>query len=166
MKRLSTILCSVAFMISGIMMAISATDKSSSTGYKTIAAATLPNYTLPTVPVGNVMNLSDDLVRDIAKQKGVLDTVYVTKTDTIYKQVTKVKWRKAPAPPSVMEINVTAAPNRDTVTVYYLATQVGNKEDPNGCIPIYEIKKVNELCPEIVNSSVNPPMRLENDAGE
>ena len=105
-------------------------------------------------------DLSEDLVRDFAKKKGVVDTVYITKTDTIKQQVTKVKVKKVPVPSNVMEINVTANSRTDTiqVPVYYLATQVGNKEGPNNeCIPIYELRKVDEICPhssvELINKS-------------
>ena len=141
MRKVTTILCSIAFMISGIMLA-TANDSSSKDGYKTLAAAT----PMPQQLYGNIvnpLNLSEDLVRDLAKQKGVQDTVYITKTDTIKEQVTKVKWRKAPAPAPV-------APDTIQVPVYYLATQVGNKEGPTGeCISVYEVHKVDEICPEI-----------------
>lgn len=159
MRRVTTILCSIAFMISGIMMAITSSDQSPGTGYKTAVAATMPQVYTPTIPVlqrdTGMLNIPEDLVRDLAKKKGLLDTVYITKTDTIKEEVTKVKWRKAPVPAPVVV--------RDTIreTHYYLATQVGTKEGPKDkCIPIYEVHKVDELCPEIINSSV------ENDAGE
>ena len=126
-------------MISGIMLA---TANSSQTGYKTMAAAT-STFT-QTIP--KLSDLSEDLVRDLAKQKGVQDTVYITKTDTIKEQVTKVKWRKAPVPAPI-------APDTIQVPVYYLVTQVGNKEGPTGeCISVYEVHKVDEICPEISNS--------------
>lgn len=145
MRKVTSILCSIAFMISGIMMAITASDPSPGTGYKTLAAATLPHQMSDT----DRMIIPQDLLRDFAKKNEVLDTVYITKTDTIKEQVTKVKWRKAPVPKPIVE--------RDTiqVPVYYLATQVGNKEGPKGeCISVYEVHKVDEICPEITNSSV------------
>ena len=152
MRKVTTILCSIAFMISGIMMAITASDPSPGNNYKTVAAAT-PKMYIPTFPElkadTGTIDLSDDLVRDIAKKKGVLDTVYITKTDTIKEQVTKVKWRKASAPTPVVK--------RDTiqVPVYYLATQVETKEDSTGqCIPVYELRKVDELCTGTKTSSV------------
>ena len=139
-------------MISGIMMAITASDPSPGTGYKTMVAATMPQVYTPSIPLAvsdtGLLDIPEDLVRDLAKHKGVLDTVYITKTDTIKEQVTKVKWRQAPAPAPVVE--------RDTiqVPVYYLATQVGNKEGPTGeCISVYEVHKVDEICPETTISS-------------
>lgn len=160
-------------MISGIMMAITATDLSpGKTSYKTISAATIPSY-MPSFPViqretaMDTLDISEDLLRDLAKKKGVLDTVFIAKTDTVRKQVTKVKWKKVPVPSPVIEINV--SPTRtDTiqVPVYYLATQVGNKEGPKGCISVYEIEKVDEICPETTNSSVQPVTELDHDVGE
>lgn len=159
MRKVTAVLCSIAFMISGIMMAITASDPSPGTGYKTMSAATMSQFS-PVFPIDNsdiaTLSLSEDLVRDLAKQKGVLDTVYVTKTDTVKEQVTKVKVKKVPVPSNVMEINVTARTDTIQVPVYYLATQVGNKEGPTGnCMQIYEVHKVDELCPETTNSSVD-----------
>jgi hypothetical protein len=155
-------------MISGIMMAITASDSSSSDSYKTITAATLPELpVLPSIQKAAELDLSEDLVRDLAKQKGVLDTVYVTKTDTIKEQVTKVKVKKVPVPSNVIEVNVTARRDTIQVPVYYLATQVGNKEGPTGeCISVYEVHKVDEICPEISNSSVESVIEQDNDVGE
>lgn len=143
-------------MISGIMMAITASDPSPGTGYKTMSAATRMVYNpFQTVQDTGVISLSEDLVRDLAKKKGVLDTVYITKTDTIKEQVTKVKVKKVPVPSNVMEINVQARTDTIQVPVYYLATQVGNKEGPTGeCISVYEVHKVDEICPETTSSSV------------
>jgi hypothetical protein len=158
-------------MVSGIMMAITASDPSPSTGYKTMAAATMPDVKMPVFMGINdnpgIEALSEDLVRDLAKKKGVLDTVFITKTDTVKEQVTKVKWRKVPVPSPIMEIDVTA--HRDTVLVpvYYLATQVGTKEGPTGeCISVYEVHKVDEICTDTINSSVQPVTELDNDVGE
>ena len=154
MNKVTTIFCAVAFMISGIMLA-TANDSSSDTGYKTIAAAVPIQRYAPALP--------QDLLLDLAKMKSS-DTSEVT-TDSVNSelvdslkqrisdleekgQVTKVKWRRAPAPAPVVV--------RDTIreTHYYLAKQVGNKEGPNGeCIPVYEVHKVGEVCPEISNSS-------------
>lgn len=153
MRKVTTILCSVAFMISGIMMAITASDPSPGTGYKTMAAATIPqNYTqvtIPTVSDKGLLDVPEDLLRDLAKKKGVLDTVFITKTDTIKEQVTKVKWRKVAVPSPVVM--------RDTIreTHCYLATQVGIKEGPTGdYISVYEVHEVGKICPENINSSI------------
>lgn len=169
MRKAMTILCSIAFMISGIMMAITASDSSSSTGYKTMTAATLPQiYTIPSIVKDTgTIDLSEDLVRDLAKRKGVLDTVYITKTDTVKEQVTKVKVKKVPVPSNVMEINVIARTDTILVPVYYLATQVGMKEGPTGdCISIYEVHKVDEICTDSTNSSVMHATERDVDVGE
>ena len=157
-------------MVSGIMMAISASDPSPGTGYKTMAAATVPVFETPKfeVPTLNsavykdgIVDLPEDLLRYLAEKKGVLDTVYVTKTDTIKEQVTKVKWKKVPVPNPMVE--------RDTIREahYYIATQVGTKEEPTGeCVSIYEFREVDTICPETLNSSVKRTPQCDNDVGD
>ena len=138
MKRFTAIVCSIAFAFFGICIAMTPTTTTQS-GYKTMAAATT-DYVYPTVDLTK-LQVPEDLSLDLAKKKA-LDTVYVTKTDTIEKQVTKVKWKKVPVPYPVVQ--------RDTVQVpvYYIATQVGNKEGPmDKCIQVYELQKVDEICP-------------------
>lgn len=162
MRRFTSIFCSLAFMVSGIMMALTAGDPSPGTksGYNTIAASTITQ--VPSTPIDRyIVDMPEDLVRDLAKRKGVLDTVCITKTDTVIEQVTKVKWRKAPAPKPVVV--------RDTIREahYYLATQVGNKEGPTGeCISVYEVHEVDKICPEITNSSVQLMNESNDDVGE
>lgn len=151
MKRELTILCCMAFALSGAMMALTAISESPNS-YKTASAATL-SY-VPQVPKLDLLNLPDDLVRDVATKKGIQDTVYITKTDTV--PVTKVKVKKVPVPSNIMEINVTSRRDTIQVPVYYLATQVGNKEDPTGkCVTIYQVREVDKICPETINSSDN-----------
>lgn len=152
MRKITSILCSIAFLLSGVMMAITASDPSPGTGYKTMNAGTVPvlTYDMP----NSTVQLPQDLYLDLKKPN---DTVFitVTKTDTIEKKVQTVKWRRTPAPKPVVV--------RDTIREahYYLAKQVGNKEGPTGeCIPIYEVHKVDEICPEIPDSCV------DNDVGD
>jgi hypothetical protein len=146
------------------MMAITTSDPKPVVRYNTMAAATLPQFNIPTIAATQdtgKIDLSEDLIRELAREKGVLDTVCITKTDTIKEQVTKVKWKRAPAPDPIVI--------RDTIreTYYYLATQTGMKEGPGGeCIPIYEVHKVDEICPETNNSSVKLSNELDNDVGE
>lgn len=174
MRKITTILCSLAFMISGIMMAMTVSNSSATdTGYKSMSAAT-PMSIMDTPILPSIINdtgtldIPEDLLRDLAKRKGVLDTVYVTKTDTNKEQVTKVKRRKVTAPKPVMEINVTASSRTDTilVPVYYLATQVGNKEGPTGQkISLYEVHKIDEVDLK-TNSSVELVNEQDVDVGE
>ena len=162
-------MCSIAFMISGIMMAITAQEPSPPGNYKAATAA-IPSQPLYTPFVVHqtdtgTLDLPEDLIRDFARKKGIQDTVYITKTDTV--PVTKVKVKKVPVPSNVMEINVTTRRDTIQVPVYYLATQVGTKEGPTGeCISVYEIHKVDEICPENINSSVQPINELDNNVGE
>jgi hypothetical protein len=159
MRKVTSIICSILFFMSGIMMAFIPSDPSPGTGYKTIAASTIMPNTFPVAALDTgIIDIPEDIVRDLAKRKGVLDTVYVTKTDTIKEQVTKVKWRQAPAPDPIVV--------RDTIREahYYLATQVGNKEGPTDkCISVYEVHEVDKICPETTNSSVE--LMNESDGG-
>ena len=166
MRKITTILCSIAFMVSGIMMAITASDQSPGTSYKTIAAATVPQIYGSSIPMElskdtGMLDIPEEFVRNLAKQKGVLDTVYITKTDTIKEQVTKVKWRRNPVPTTVVM--------RDTIREahYYLATQVDKKEGSTGeCISVYEVHEIDKICPENNNSSIKLMNELDGDVGE
>ena len=149
MKRFTAIVCSIAFAFFGICIAMTPTTTNQS-GYKTMAAATT-DYVYPMVDLTK-LQVPEDLSLDLAKKKA-LDTVYITKTDTIEKQVTKVKLRKVSGPTQVVH---------DTLYVpkYYLATQTGNKEGPaDKCVSVYEVHQVDEICPENTNSSVLAPQR-------
>ena len=157
MKKTLTILCSFAFALSGVMKAITDSDPSPGTGYKTMSAAPVlrPVLSFPSADTGTIA-LPQDLLLDLAKKQGLNITAQTTVdvdsavVDSLKqrivdleqtRQVTKVKWRRAPAPAPIVE--------RDTVhvPVYYLATQVGNKEGPTGeCISVYEVHKVDEIC--------------------
>ena len=163
MKKILSFLCSFAFALSGVMLAITASE-SSSDSYKTMNAATLqrPVLSFPTTfPATSV--LPQDLLLDLAKQQGlsVIDKTTIDANSALIDslntkiamlerkgQVTKVKWRKVPVPTPI-------APDTIKVPVYYLATQVGNKEGPTGeCISVYEVHKVDEICSEMTISSV------------
>ena len=165
MRKITSIICSLAFLMSGVMMALTASDPSPGTGYKTTVASTIPQFSIAPIKVASmdtcIVDIPEDIVRDLAKRKGVLDTVYITKTDTIKEQVTKVKWQKAPAPKPVIV--------RDTIREahYYLATQVGNKEGPTGeCISVYEVHEVDKICPDNTNSSVESMNESNYNVGE
>ena len=66
--------------------------------------------------------LPQDLLLDLAKKQSVQDTVFITKTDTIKEQVTKVKWKKVAVPSPVIDVTVTSQCRIDTVEkpVYYI----------------------------------------------
>lgn len=118
-------------MVCGLSLAIS---NSSSPKYKELSAAT-PN-SLPVLDLSKAQ-IPLDLQLSQVKDKE-RDTVYVTKTDTIV-QVTKVKRGKASAPKPIIK--------RDTI--YYIATQMVNKEDTT--CRYYKLHQADKH--EIVNSS-------------
>lgn len=174
MRKVTTILCSTMFLVCGILMAITS-GKSPGTGYKSMSAATLyipsqdtNTIELPTLPYSSSMSVEEKSLNDGADM-----TTARVASETIdslqqrveelerTRQVTKVKWCRAPAPEPIVV--------RDTIREahYYLATQTGTKEGPGGeCIPVYEVHKVDEICPEINNSSVKLSNELDNGVGE
>lgn len=177
MKRFTTILCSTLFAIFGIGLALSGLDSIKISKAQLANAGNVTQYTLPrdtnmpnenTFPVFDCQNLPLDL--QLGQDNASKDTSNVTKNDVSSgvidslenrikilerrKQVTKVKWKTAPAPPPVVKEKIMKVQDTIVVPVYYLATQVGNKERPTGkCISVYEVHQVDEICPEDTNSS-------------
>ena len=173
MKRFTSILCSTLFAIFGIGLAISTLDSATFSNAQTISAGTiqsLPDFDIPAqTAVVDYSSMPLDLQLDQAKKASVDVGITTAETESAKidslnkviakleqtKQVTKVKWRTGPAPPPIVKTRVVEKTITDTVRVpvYYLAT-VEKKEDSTGqCIPVYEVRKVNEICPEITNSS-------------
>ena len=145
-------------MVAGIFIN-AAENNSRISDYKSASAATLPQIN---PEMFSRVQLPLDLQLDQAKHNSsALDTVYITKTDTIEKQVPKVKWKRKTVPYPVVKTDTLYVP------IYYLATQVGNKEGPTGeCVSVYELQKVNEICPENTNSSASHTPQCENDIGD
>jgi hypothetical protein len=87
MRYITTILCTLAFLVAGISLAIQDKNDSPVFKHQTISAATVPNgYSLPELPL--------DLQLDLEKKYKTTDTVYVTQpSDTVF--VEKVKWVKS-----------------------------------------------------------------------
>ena len=180
MKKLTTILCSIAFMIAGISMAVTVKDPSyAKDSYKTMAAATLPNLD------NTRMHLPLDLLLDEAKRQNVLGNVSTVNTDPNLEKIDSLQNRikhleeqenndsmgMVPAPKPIVKTKVVTRHVHTTdtirVPIYYLATQVGTKEGPTEeCVSVYEVHKVDEICPENTNSSVEPVNELDNKTGE
>lgn len=137
MKKFTTVLCSLVFMLSGVLMAFQ-TDNELNIGHGLNAGAE-PVF----IPIFDKSTMPLDLQFSLDKQIGKHDTVYINKTDTV--EIIKTKWRRVPAPEPIVQIK--------TDTLYYIATQVGNKEGPAdyGDI-IYEVHKVDSIYPVNPNS--------------
>lgn len=133
MRRLTTILCSIAFMVCGISLAIT-TKSPPISDYKALNAATMSN--MPVLDYSNVQ-LPLDMQLDQAKKD--TDTVYITKTDTVKIPVTKVKRKKVYVPNPIVK--------RDTI--YYIATHTVNKEDT-----VKHIYKLNRVDKEAFKQSI------------
>ena len=86
MRHITTILCTLAFLIAGISLAIQDNNNSPVFRHQTISAATVPSYSLPEFPL--------DLQLDLKNKYKTTDTVYVTQpSDTVF--VEKIKWVKS-----------------------------------------------------------------------
>lgn len=155
MKTFTTLICSIALFVLGSSVIYSAMHKSEhESGYQTMAAATLDL---------SKMQIPRDLLLDASRNTNVQELTPVVevqfdsmRVDSLNRRVKeleskssviKTKWLKAPAPkPIVKTIHDTIFKE---VPVYYLATQVGNKEGPTEkCVSVYEVHKVDEICPE------------------
>ena len=84
MRYMTTILCTLAFLVAGISLAVQDNNDSPVFKHQTISAATVPTYSLPELPL--------DLRLDMEKKYKTTDTVYIP-SDTIF--VEKVKWVKS-----------------------------------------------------------------------
>ena len=84
MRYMTTILCTLAFLVAGISLAVQDNNNSPVFNHQTISAATVPVYSLPELPL--------DLRLDMEKKYKTTDTVYIP-SDTIF--VEKVKWVKS-----------------------------------------------------------------------
>lgn len=86
MRYITTILCTLAFLVAGISLAIQDNNDSPAFKHQTISAATVPVYSMPGLPL--------DLQLDLKNKYKTTDTVYVTQpSDTVF--VEKVKWVKS-----------------------------------------------------------------------
>lgn len=164
MRKFTTILCSIAFAVFGVGLAISGLDPPNLSHAQLANASTLPIVVPQNTAIVDYSALPLDLrlgqenkANDEAEiTVEVKDSVVI---DSLQKriiqleskpQVTKIKWRTGPAPPPIVQKDTIRVP------VYYLATQVGIKEEPTGeCISVYEVHKVDEICPELETSPVN-----------
>lgn len=161
MKRLTTILCCISFAIFGIGLAIGSNEQPNMPTGMTASAATQLN-------VGNIPSLDFSNAIPITSQNSEIDNSVaesvMPKTDTVV--VTKTKWKKAPEPDPIV-IQMPADTVYVPVPVYYLATQVGNKESPTGYSgTIYEVHEVSSFDSEITNSSVCNHTQVSNQGVE
>lgn len=86
MRYMTTILCTLAFLVAGISLAVQDNNKSEIFKHQTISAATVRRYSLPKLPL--------DLRLDMEKKYKTTDTVFVKQpSDTVF--VEKIKWVKS-----------------------------------------------------------------------
>lgn len=155
------------FAVFGIGLALYGIRSPGLTHTQTIAAGTMDQYR-PLITV-HPSHLPQDLQLDLEKNTedekidSGLSTVVDSLNGVITQLETKVKATtknvvKGPAPPTIVKTRVKFIEHHTTdtihVPVYYIATQVDTKEESTGqCTPIYEVRKVDEICPQTLNSS-------------
>lgn len=144
MRKLTTILCSIAFAISGFFLA-DAISKSDTIHGTTVNAATVQ----PQLVDLSKMQLPVDLQLNKLAHENKVDTVRdtITVCDTVY--VKPKKSKKANVPFRVKKKTV-------HVPILYIATRTDVKEDTvnHENLHLYEIKKVGKIDLKKLNSSV------------
>lgn len=130
MKRFTTALCSIAFAISGICLAVQESNQLSMPGNMTAVAS-------PTIPTLNLenMRLPKDLQLDLVKHNGTYRDS-VVKHDTVYVEKTTPKRAKA---------RVRVKHKTLYVPVLYIATpkDTGSSEDSTEIT--YRVHKVENI---------------------
>lgn len=110
MKKFNTMLCSIAFMIAGIALAITVTS-SHGTGYKTMNAATIDHLNPADLPRDFLLGHDNLLEPDTVH---IYDTVYQTVHDTVH----IVKKFKKPWAPKKKVFEPDSLPRKPLDTLY------------------------------------------------
>ena len=144
MRKLTTILCSIAFAISGICLAEATATRTMSS--QTVSAATMPNVNLNDIkpPIDLLLSLKPE-TKDSIRSPGKSDTVYIEKPAVITKKSVKAR-----APRRVKTKTV-------HVPVLYIATRTDVKEDTVDHKPtyMYKVHKVGEYDLKKLSSSTD-----------
>ena len=144
MEKLTTILCSIAFAISGLCLA-------KTTATKSTTSATISAATLPVVDMSKVKMPVDFLLSQQTQEK---DSIRAPgKPDTIY--VEKPKLVKVHAPRKIKTKTV-------HVPILYIATRTDVKEDTvsHDSLSIYKVKKIGKIDLKKFNSSIDVNQHL------
>lgn len=141
MRKLTTILCSIAFALSGICLAKITTAKSSTSSQ--VMAATMPNINL------NDIKLPKDLTLDLQQQDSIRSP---GKPDTVYIEKPAVKTKKSKKVRTPRRVKTKTV----HVPVLYIVTCM-DKEDSisHDSLPIYKVEKVGKIDLKKFNSSVD-----------
>lgn len=136
MRRLTTVICCLAFALSGICLANMTSEQRS--------ANAAPTEVLPTLDI-NKMSLPLDLQLNRLAQKE--DKSVPVKTDTVYVEKTKLVKVNTPGKIKTKTVHV---------PVLYIATYADNKEDTasRGPTALYKVRKVGDCDLNQIISSV------------
>ena len=142
MRKLTTILCSIAFALSGICLAKITTANSSTSSQ--VMAATMPDINL------NDIKLPKDLTLDLQQQDSIRSP---GKPDTVYLEKPAVKTKKSKKVRAPRRVKTKTV----HVPVLYIATRTDVKEDTVDHKPtyMYKVHKVGEYDLKKLNSSTD-----------
>lgn len=83
MRYITTILCTLAFLVAGISLAVQDNNSSPVFKHQTISAATVPTYSLPELPL--------DLQLDLKNKYEKTDTVFIPSDTVFVEKLVRVK---------------------------------------------------------------------------
>lgn len=137
MRRITTIICCIAFALSGISLANVASKYKAANAAETTA--------LPTIDVSKMQLPLDLQLNQLAHNK---DAPVSVKTDTVYVEKTKLIKVRAPYKIKTKTVHV---------PVLYIATRTDNKEDTVNYNPavLYKVHKVDSCDLNKIISSVD-----------
>lgn len=137
MRRITTIICCMAFALSGISLAKLASSQN------TASAAEMTAF--PTVDVSKMQLPLDLQLNRQAQEKDLSASV---KTDTVYVEKTKLVKVRAPRKIETKTVHV---------PVLYIATRTDNKEDTVNykSAVLYKVHRVDTVCLNKIISSVD-----------
>ena len=137
MKKLTTIVCSMCFMIAGVCLVLS--KQTISTG-NSLYAAELPQMVIPTHMDESALPL--DLQLDLAKHIESPDTVFVETHDTIYVpfKKPKLKRRNSKGKKLLTEPDSVVTKSKDTLYVpaLYIIVPLENLHESNDSLIVSE----------------------------
>lgn len=177
MKRFTTIVACIAFAIFGIGLARYGAQHGVGPPGHTLSANAQELLTEWKLPSANIVQPFDARLFESKEQLSLnpVENSATTGSDSILidslqsenekltakicllekqRQVNNAEGRGSPAPKPVVKFRTVVKTVKDTVTVrdtvreqVYLATQTGT-EKPDGCVSVYELKYVKDICPE------------------
>ena len=136
MRRVTSIICSIGFAIFGICLATMNVTPSSN-----LVAANASSYEMPVIQTQSMMQLPLDLQLDQQIREDSV-TQKCEQRSAPKEQIAYVHKRSYTPDKIVRKARVNKPSKR--APEFYLATYIGNKDDTNNSLSIYEVYKVDD----------------------